>query len=40
MQANQAAVDGQAGDNVVEYRVSDGIATITMNRPEYRNAQN
>src|SRR5258708_9075720 len=27
-------------ESVVEYSVSDGIATITMNRPEYHNAQN
>ena len=28
------------GDGVVDYAVEDGIATITMNRPEYHNAQN
>jgi len=27
-------------DEVVKYTVADGIATITMNRPEYHNAQN
>nr|WP_241696087.1 enoyl-CoA hydratase [Solimonas terrae] len=29
-----------AGSNVVLYDVADGIATITMNRPRYHNAQN
>lgn len=28
------------GDGVVDYALEDGIATITMNRPDYHNAQN
>ena len=36
MEATQVAF----GDGVVDYAVEDGIATITMNRPEYHNAQN
>ncbi|QIE26814.1 Putative enoyl-CoA hydratase EchA13 (plasmid) [Caballeronia sp. SBC1] len=36
MQATLSTVGG----NVVDYAVADGVATITMNRPEYHNAQN
>ena len=36
MQANQVS----AIESVVEYAVENGVATITMNRPEYHNAQN
>ena len=31
---------GGPADEVVRYEVADGIATVTMNRPRYRNAQN
>jgi enoyl-CoA hydratase len=30
----------QGEDDVVTYRVADGVAVVTMNRPQYRNAQN
>lgn len=30
----------QGDDDVVTYRVTDGVAVVTMNRPQYRNAQN
>ena len=35
----RAVVTLEDGD-VVGYRVADGIAIVTMNRPQYRNAQN
>ena len=34
----RASVHGD--DDVVTYSVTDGLATVTMNRPQYRNAQN
>jgi enoyl-CoA hydratase len=30
----------QGDDDVVTYRVTDGVAVVTMSRPQYRNAQN
>ena len=30
----------QSDDDVVTYEVTDGVAIVTMNRPQYRNAQN
>ena len=33
-------VSGGATDEVVRYEVDGPVATVTMNRPEYRNAQN
>ena len=32
--------DGSAGENVVQYAASGSVAIVTLNRPEYRNAQN
>ncbi|MFM0395765.1 enoyl-CoA hydratase [Paraburkholderia phytofirmans] len=40
MSNQTSTAETKAEERVVEYRVTDGIATITMNRPEYHNAQN
>jgi len=40
MQATSSNSGENTADEVVNYAVADGIATITMNRPEYHNAQN
>jgi len=40
MQATSSNSGENVADEVVNYVVADGIATITMNRPEYHNAQN
>ncbi len=33
-------MDASAEDDVVIYQVTAGVAVVTMNRPDYRNAQN
>jgi enoyl-CoA hydratase len=38
--AAQSAPPDEAAEPVVRYEVADGIAFVTMNRPEFRNAQN
>jgi enoyl-CoA hydratase len=37
---NTVRVSDEAGSEVVRYQVDGPVATVTMNRPEYRNAQN
>jgi len=37
---NQDSTGSTTGDGVVTYEVRDGVAWVTLNRPEYRNAQN